>query len=488
MNATIAYEIFVPSYCDSNGDGIGDLDGIASKLPYLYDLGVDLIWLSPIFSSPSYHKYDVADYHAIDHRFGDMAGFERLINKANTLGIKVILDLVLNHTSTQHPWFKNASSGQNSTFRDFYIWKTPAEIKTLNAEQRAETADSQERNPWHLVQKNDTQKYYGMFWSGMPDLNLANEAVQEEVFKIAQFWLVKGVAGFRLDAAKHVFPPWEEEKTQPFWADFKAACQKLNSDVYIVGEVWTSAENVSPYYKSFTSNFNFELCDGIRDILRNGRDQHNLIERLIKAYQQFGSINPHFIDASMLGNHDMERIATVANDVRDKLKMAAFLQFTLPGLPYMYYGDELGMYGHKPDERIREAFLWDTRWQDTGRCQWQKPKYNTDSKVSPLKLQMEDEDSIWHFYKKIIAFKKSNAVLRDISNFTLEKTNYSSEELLSYFRIGKDHRLLVFQNISKNTKTIETVENIQEVLWLEKGHVNGQYIELEAFGSVIISD
>ncbi len=486
MNASVAYEIFVPSFCDSNGDGIGDLQGMRSKLPYLKDLGVDLIWLSPIFASPSYHKYDVRDYYAIDAGLGSMSDFEQLIVDAHAQGIRLILDLVINHSSERHPWFLDAKHNVFSQFRDYYIWKTPKEIKDLNAEQRAETADSQERNPWHLAHKTDEHKYYGMFWSGMPDLNLANDTVQKEVFSIAQYWLKKGVDGFRIDAAKHVFPPWQEDMTQPFWQKFANACKEINAAVYIVGEVWTSADKVAPYYQSFNSNFNFELGEQLRHIVRNENGGKELVAGLNATYGQFKAYNRNFIDATILGNHDMERIGTVANAHVEKLKMAAFIQFTLPGLPYVYYGDELGMLGPKPDERIREAFLWDTRWEDKGRCQWQKPKFNTDSKVSPMAIQEQNEDSLFCFYKKIIKLRKSNLVLSDVENYSLEIAPYAMDNLVCFYRKSQNSSVLVFQNISHTSFRIQINENINRVLWLEKVEIADKELLIEAYGSAVL--
>jgi alpha-amylase len=485
---TIAYEIFVPSFCDSNADGIGDLQGVINKLPYLQDLGVDLIWMSPIFTSPSYHKYDVVDYYDIDATFGNMATFENLIRDAHSKGIKIILDLVLNHSSERHPWFLDAKHNVFSQFRGYYIWKTPDQIRALNAEERAETADSQERNPWHVANKNEIEKYYGMFWSGMPDLNLGNQTVQNEVFNIAQFWLKKDVDGFRLDAAKHVFPPWEEEKTLPFWKKFKEKCQEVNPKVYIAGEVWTSAEKVAPYYSSFNSNFNFQLSDAFREIVRQEKDSSDLIANLKNSHSLFGKINADFTDATIVGNHDMERIGTTAKGSIVKLNMLAFLQFTLPGLPYVYYGDELGMLGPKPDERIREAFLWNTRYKDPERCQWQKPKYNTDSKVAPLALQYEDENSLFNFYKKLITIRKSNVALANTQNARFEKTIYGSESLISFIRGQEGQKVMVFQNITSQPLTCEISEEIKEILYLSKNSTFEQNVlKLGGFCSAILT-
>jgi alpha-amylase len=241
----VCYEIFVRSFCDSNKDGIGDLNGITSKLDYLQDLGVEALWLTPFCKSPSYHKYDVVDYQVIDPEYGTMQDLERLIEEAHRRDIRIIIDFVINHTSSENKWFLEAKKGKDNPFRNYYSWLTPAQIDSMGVAIREKTADSWETNPWHWAKKGDTEKYYGMFWSGMPDLNMDEPKVRKEIYEIGRFWLEKGIDGFRMDAAKHIYPEWEAPKAHDFWVEFRQEMEKIKPDVYIVGEVWTTAENVA---------------------------------------------------------------------------------------------------------------------------------------------------------------------------------------------------------------------------------------------------
>lgn len=450
----ICYEIFVRSFCDSNRDGIGDLNGITSKLDYLQDLGIEALWLTPFCKSPSYHKYDVVDYLAVDPSYGTMQDLERLIAEAHRRNIKLFMDFVINHTSSQHPWFLEAKTSKDNPFRNFYTWLTPAQIKAKGIELREKTADSWETNPWHWAKKGDDEKYYGMFWSGMPDLNMDEPRVRQEIYRIGRFWLQKGIDGFRMDAAKHIYPDWEIEKAHDFWVEFRAEMEKVKPDVYIVGEVWTSAERIAPFFRGLKANFDFDLSLAIQEIVKTGKDKKGVIKMLLSNYKTFSKENPTFIDATMLTNHDQERIGSVADGNQDKLKMAANLLLTLPGNPYIYYGEELGMKGKKPDENIREAFLWDKRSDDHHRTNWRKPAYNTDSKVMPLKQQEADENSLFNHYKKLISLRKSKDVLWQISPPNLRESRIKKEGVVAFIRPHEQGNLLIIQNIGSTEQQI----------------------------------
>lgn len=449
----VCYEIFVRSFCDTNRDGIGDLNGITSKLDYLHDLGIDAIWLTPFFKSPSYHKYDVTNYLEIDPEYGTMEAFDNLIKEAHQLGIKIIIDYVINHTSTQHYWFLQAKQGQENPYRNYYIWNTPERIRELGIEKRKLTADSTETNPWHWANKGDKEKYYGMFWSGMADLNMDEPRVRREIYEIGRFWLNKGVDGFRLDAARHIYPDDEVQKTHAFWEEFRAEMEATKPDVYIVGEVWTTAERVAPFFRGLKANFNFDLSYGIQEIIISGRDEKQIVNTLLQNYEIFKQQNSDFIDATILTNHDQQRIGSVAKGNSQKLKMAANLLLTLPGNPFIYYGEELGMQGKKPDEYIREAFLWNKRFVDADRTNWIKPKYNTDSKVSPLKVQQADADSLYNHYRTLIQLRKSQPALSQVSPPNLQTSKYASKEVVSFIRPHQTGDLLILQNLTE--KSIE---------------------------------
>ncbi|MDN4593318.1 alpha-amylase family glycosyl hydrolase [Polycladomyces subterraneus] len=228
------------------------------------DLEVDGLWLMPITKSPSYHKYDVVDYYQVDPQYGTLEDFRRLIREAHKRGIKVIIDLVVNHTSNQHPWFVSASKDKNSPYRDYYIWAD------------AET-DIHEKVPWgqpvwHETYPGSGDYYYGLFWSGMPELNYDNPRVREEIIKIGKFWLKQGADGFRLDAAKYIYPDTLEAKNHEWWSQFRREMQKVKPNVYLVGEVWDAKERVAPYYGELDTLFNFDLSDRILQSLQQAQD------------------------------------------------------------------------------------------------------------------------------------------------------------------------------------------------------------------------
>ena len=211
----IVYEVYIQSFCDSNGDGIGDLPGLISKLDYIQDLGANTIWMMPLHPSPSYHKYDVIDYYSIDPTFGTMADMDLLIAEATKRKMKIILDLVINHTSSEHPWFIASRSSPDSPYRDYYVWKDFDSVKD-EIHKKTTTFDSDNLTQWHEWEGQE-DRYYGFFWKGMPDLNFDYAPVREEIYKIGKFWIDKGVDGFRLDAAKHIYPDDRFNDTRSFW-------------------------------------------------------------------------------------------------------------------------------------------------------------------------------------------------------------------------------------------------------------------------------
>lgn len=233
-DANAFHEMFVRAFHDSDGDGIGDLNGITEKLDYIRDMGFSGIWLTPIHPSPSYHGYGVTDYYAVHPDFGTMDDFERLVREAHARDIRIILDLVVNHTSSKHPWFLEASRDPGSPKRDWYVW----------ADEGANTAAAGAigGRAWHPAPAGH---YLGIFWDGMPDLNPDNPEVLEEMLNIARFWLDKGVDGFRLDAAKHLYENFPHEAGNPavadkntaWWRAFRAGLDAVKPDVYLVGEV-----------------------------------------------------------------------------------------------------------------------------------------------------------------------------------------------------------------------------------------------------------
>ncbi|GAB2566244.1 alpha-amylase family glycosyl hydrolase [Spirosoma areae] len=449
----VHYEIFVRSFADSNGDGIGDLNGVTSKLDYLTDLGVSAIWLMPISPSPSYHKYDVTDYYGIDPEYGTMVDFKRLIAEAHRRGIAVIIDLVLHHTSIRHHWFQEAAKSPDNPYRQYYKWLHPDEIKARKLATRDITADSDERNPWHSVRGGAyAEQYYGMFWSGMPDLNFDHPPVREEFFRIARYWLTDvGVDGFRLDAARHLYRESEEPKNHEFWQQFGRVVDEAKPGAYTVGEVWTRPERIAPYFRGLKANFNFDLRLMIEEIVRNEDDTEDLVEFLAYVHGAFGNVNPHFIDALILSNHDQNRIGSLLKGNINQLKVAANLLLTLPGLPYLYYGEEIGMLGKKPDETIREPFLWAIRAHDYQRTHWRRGKYSTSQTVRPLAEQQTDPNSLFAHYKQLIQYRNSHSILNDNLS-RLAQTGIRQLGIVAFIRQNEaGQRALIVHNLTRNS-------------------------------------
>ena len=263
-NDTVFYEVFVRSFYDSDGDGVGDINGLIERLDYLNDgdptttddLGITGIWLMPIMESPSYHGYDVVDYYKVDEEYGTEEDFKRLMAEADKRGIKVIVDLVLNHTSAQHPWFTEARADESGENRDWYVWE----------EENPGWRGPEGQQVWH---GSPTGYYYGVFWDQMPDLNLTNEQTTAEMQDIARYWIEDmGVDGFRLDAIKHLIEEGQKqtntESTHAWMQDFHVVYKEANPDAFAIGEVWSPTFEVVKYIgDEVDAAFEFDLAQAI---------------------------------------------------------------------------------------------------------------------------------------------------------------------------------------------------------------------------------
>lgn len=389
------YEIFVRAFNDSDGDGIGDIAGVTEKLDYLEELGVKGIWLMPINESTSYHGYDVDDYYSIEKDYGTIDDFKNLIKEAHKRDIKVVMDLVINHTSINNEWFVSARQGEDSEYRDYYVWEYDMSkinsVSSMNTKEWSKNGDKEEL-------------YYSIFWSGMPDLNFDNEDVVKEVKNIAKYYLDMGVDGFRLDAAKYIFN--DTDKNVEFWRDFNDYCKSINEDAVLVGEVWDSPYNTIHYTTALDSFFEFSIGEYISDRINKKSisgfaNDYAIIDDIYKEE------NEEFVMAPFLRNHDQNRIySTFNNDF--KMKMAAAMYLTLPGTPYIYYGEEIGMEGSGKDENKREPFIWDSK--DTSKnSSWE---VSTQKEEVAVNVQEIDEDSLLNFYKDILNVRNSYSALR----------------------------------------------------------------------------
>jgi len=484
----VNYEIFIRSFADSNGDGIGDINGLTAKLDYLKELGVGGIWLMPIMPSPTYHKYDVTDYKAIDPEYGTEADFKRLVEEAHKRDIRILVDLILNHTGADHPWFQSAISDKANPYRNYYVWAKKDSIRA-QISKKATSLDSDNITQWHPVQGDTlSEHYYGFFWGGMPDLNFDNPDVRKEFVEIGKYWLSDmQVDGFRLDAAKHIYPTDRATDNHAFWIWFREEMKKIKPDVYLVGEVWSKAEDVAPYLKGLPALFNFDMGYAITSVVRTGRDTIGLIDKYKEISDYYNASTNEFIDATFLKNHDQNRILSELENSTSKARVAAAILLTLPGTPYIYYGEEIGMLGVKPDEYIREPFVWDTNTTDTMQTGWEEPKYSTDQTVLPLATQISDPNSLYNFYKKLIAYRNSSMPL---TYGSLEKSPINVQELVSFIRKNDTNESLIIHNVSDVEITIKMegrLAEFDEIDFVSMGEIKSNGVErvIPAYTSVI---
>ncbi|CAM3446146.1 alpha-amylase family glycosyl hydrolase [Marinicrinis lubricantis] len=449
----VFYEIFVRSFSDSDGDGIGDFKGVVQKLDYLKDLGVSGIWLMPIQPSPSYHGYDVTDYYTVNPDYGTIDDFQLLLEEAHARDIQVIMDLVVNHTSKEHPWFTDSAQGEESPYRDWYIWTDSDE-------------EASERGPWdqQVWHAYGTWKYLGVFWDGMPDLNMDHPDVREEMIAIGQHWLEMGVDGFRIDAAKHVYEdfkssasnPETAQKNQQFFQEFREGLNEVNQSAYVIGEVWDTPAVVGPFLKdALSSGFNFDLAQILLSSAKSERAA-TFASRLNQTYEFFSEQSSgQFVDAPFLTNHDQNRVMSELGGNVDRAKMAASLLLTMPGNPFIYYGEEIGMKGEKPDERIREPMVWSADASAPNQTSWEPSLYQEG--VDPVDVQLQDPDSLLNHYKEMISWRNEEEVLRDGGIAPFEVTN---DGVLGFLRILDDDSALVMHNLTGETKQVDLNENV----------------------------
>lgn len=450
------YEIFVGSFYDSDGDGIGDINGVISKLDYINDgddktdtdLGLNGIWLMPIMPSTTYHKYDVTDYYNIDPQYGTLEDFKRLVEECHKRGIDLIIDLVFNHTSGKHPWFTEAVSYLESLEED----QEPDLEECPYVGYYNFTKEYNGSDTYHKV-GNSNWYYEGVFWDQMPDLALGNEKVRKEIEDIAKFWLDLGVDGFRLDAAKEYYSG-ETKKNIEVLQWFTDYVKIVKEDAYIVGEVWEEEGNIAAYYESgIPSLFNFTLGmhNGliINSVRKLGTSTAKSFGKdLLNMYERYGERNPEFIDAPFLSNHDTTRISAGCVNNEDQMKMSAGVLLTLNGSPFIYYGEEIGMnsMGSK-DENKRLPMEWssvDTRGITN-------PPPNADEveqKFKPLDEQIKDPLSIYHYYKRAIRIRNENpeiargemSIIEELctKNISAIKKTYEGREIIILYNMNEE--------------------------------------------------
>ena len=404
-NYRVWYEIFVYSFCDSDGDGIGDLKGVISKLDYLQGLGINGIWLMPIHPSTSYHKYNVSDYFAIDPAYGTMEDFQELLTQCDQRNIRVILDLVVNHTGSEHTWFTQAvnylkglvgeePNVQDCPYADYYNFV-------------------REARPGY-TQVSGTDWYYeSQFSPDMPDLNLGSDAVRSEIRDIMAYWLDLGVSGFRVDAAKEFYSGKTDANIEVLsW--LQQTLRELREDAFLVAEVWDSFDQVTRYYESgITSLFNFPFGSANGKIVAVIRGAGNpsvvttFATALEKADEAYLGANPDYIDAPFLSNHDVGRIAGFCAGDQAKTKLAGAMNLFMSGSAFIYYGEEIGMTGSGNDPNKRAPMYWNAA-RDSGTTQPPPECVLPESyPFGSLEEQRFDDDSVYSYYRQLIAIRQA---------------------------------------------------------------------------------
>ncbi|HEX3035493.1 MAG TPA: alpha-amylase family glycosyl hydrolase [Thermodesulfobacteriota bacterium] len=474
----IIYQVYPRSFMDMNGDGIGDLEGIISRLDYLKWLGVDVIWVSPIYPSPMVDfGYDVSDYTGIHPIFGTMEDFDKLLEEAHHRGLKLVLDLVPNHTSEEHPWFLESRSSRDNPKRDWYIWHDPAPDGGPPNNWLAAFGGS----AWERDEKTG-QYYYHAYLKEQPDLNWRNPEVQEAMFNVMRFWLDKGVDGFRVDVLWHLMkddqfrdnpknPDYKSDEDPLYESQIPAFTTNLPEvhdviammrgvmDEYdervMIGEVYLPIRELITYYGKEGAGahlpFNFQL------VTRPWSAQE--ISAIISEYE--GSLPPEGWPNWVLGNHDRPRIATRAGTAQTRV--AAMLLLTLRGTPTMYYGDEIGMHDVKiPQGRVQDPLEKNVPGFGLGRdlqrtpMQWDpgpNAGFTTGSSWLPIAddyatvnvaVEQGDPTSILTLYRRLIALRKAEPAL-SVGGY---KPFNATGNVIAFIRHDTDSRFLIVLNFS----------------------------------------
>ncbi len=452
------YEIFVRSFYDSDGDGIGDLNGVTDKLDYISDMGFNGIWLMPINPSATYHKYDVIDYYSVDKEYGSIDDFKKLASECEKRGIKLIIDLVFNHTSAKHEWFLQAAEYLRG-LGDGEINLDDCKYAGYYNFQKG----SKPGNGWNIIAGTDWY-YECQFWDQMPDLNLDSSLVREEIENAAAYWLDLGAKGFRLDAAKEYFSGSSEKNTEVLqW--FCEYVKSVDKDAYVVAEVWDSINTIADYYKSgIDSLFDFPLAQNSGYLVRlargmiSGVTPPDVMEMINDAY---GENNPDFIDAPFISNHDTGRIANACVNDETMMKLSAGLLLTMNGSPFVYYGEEIGLNSYSDkDENKRLPMHWSDESTD-GTTTKPSDADDVTQKHSPVDKQLSDPLSILNYYKRALRIRNENP---EIARGVTETLTTSNENVSAVRKTWNDSSVEIYYNLTDTEQSVSVTSSIRGYL------------------------
>jgi oligo-1,6-glucosidase len=514
----VVYQIWPRSFNDSNGDGIGDLKGIIKKLDYLKDLGIDIIWLSPIYKSPNDDNgYDISDYYDIMDEAGSMSDMNKLIDEVHKRGMKIIMDLVVNHTSDEHPWFVKSRTSKDNSYRDYYIWRKGKDNNPPN-----NWASIFGGSVWEYNNKTD-EYYLHLFSKKQPDLNWDNPIVREEVYEIIKWWLDKGIDGFRMDAINMIskvkgLPDGEKKSNDkygdgsPFYYNGPKVheyLQEMNKKVLSKYDIMTAGEThkitleevkkyIAPENNELNMCFIFDLMylDAKESKWEYNKWKLTDLKRIFNNW--YTELMDKGWNALFMDNHDQPRmVSRYGNDSKyrvESAKMLATLMHTLPGTPYIYQGEEIGMTNVKFDsiddyrdietinlysimkkkniaeDKIMESIY--TFGRDNARTpmQWDDSenagftngkswiKCNTNYKMINVKRSLKNPDSIYHYYKKLIKLRKDNLIFIYGDYKSILNDN---EQIYAYIRKLDDECLLVMLNFYESNTVFNLPDDIR---------------------------
>ena len=488
-NARVFYEIFVGSFSDSNGDGVGDLRGIINRFDYLNDgdpdsgksLGIEGIWLTPIYASPSYHKYDVRNYYEIDEKFGTQADLDELIALCHERGVKLILDLPINHTARSNPWFAyfttaHKNEDPSDPYYDFYSYYT-----------RGEKAPSGRT----FTALSGTNIYYECNFSGdMPELNFNSPAVREELLKVARYYLERGVDGFRFDAAKYVYFG-DHDASVAFWKEYMDALRADYPDMYAVAEVWDGDGITDRYYPAMNCfNFTTSQGEGLYAFVAKAGNAGKLTGYVESYLKGIANTNPDAMIVPFIANHDTDRAAGYLTPDSGNMQMAANLYILGPGSPFLYYGEELGMRGSRgsanTDANRRLAMVWndgDTVKHPTGTT------YPATSQITNgVKEQLPDGNSLYNYYKKLIMIRKANPA---IARGEYRSVSVKNSNVGGFTSTYEGKTVLVLHNTTKTEQTIDVSQfgnftELRAFIGLNEASLSGTTLTLGGQTSVVL--
>lgn len=520
---SVVYQIYPRSFYDSNNDGIGDINGIIKKLDYLNELGIDVIWLSPVYKSPNDDNgYDISDYYDIMDEFGTMSDIENLIFEAKKRGIKILMDLVVNHTSDEHKWFVEARKSKNNQYRDYYIWRDG-----INGNVPNELGSGFGGSAWEFDEETN-QYYLHLFSKKQPDLNWENEKVRKEIWDLMNFWIDKGIGGFRMDVIELIakIPDKMITANGPKLHDYLKEMNKNtfgDKDLLTVGETWNVTTQTAKLYSNpqeLSMIFQFEHI-GLDEI--KGKSKWDLkplelveLKQVLNKWQT--ELDGDAWNSLCWDNHDLPRIVSRwGNDLEyrvESAKMLATILHGMKGTPYIYQGEEIGMtnikfeniddykdietlnlykerlkLGYPKDEIMKSIY---TKGRDNARTpiQWDNSDYGGFSKVEPwikvnpnykyinVKQCLEDKASIFYHYKKLIEIRKNNdtiiygdfkllypedknifAYVRQLDNDKiLVVCNFYSDEIIFNFEGNEVEGQIMLSNYSDSSTNLKNLK------------------------------